>query len=224
MPNSPKTRKQRPRSLIVEAMRKRFISVKKRGKSKDIIKNNAANDEQRPYISGHGDTTTGKQSLDDSQTIMRGNLTHTTTRTLEMVETNSNEDYEYSEQEEAEMEADEMKVEISPDAMHAKDLENQSDSIPSNQFKRTSVHRPLLSQRRRSGTNKLNRSKKSEEKDGPFLDDPILCKMYEAIPELDLTSLPRGGTSIETEAVGRIQVRLISIGKRTATCHYHGPF
>jgi hypothetical protein len=52
----------------------------------------------------------------------------------------------------------------------------------------------------------LNRGKKIVERDVPLIDDPIMCRMYEAIPELELTTLPRGGTSIETDAVGRIQV------------------
>lgn len=40
------------------------------------------------------------------------------------------------------------------------------------------------------------------------MDDSILMmKAYDAIPVLEETKLPRGGVSIETRAVGRIQVR-----------------
>jgi len=36
-------------------------------------------------------------------------------------------------------------------------------------------------------------------------EDPSVARMYDAIPELEDTKLPRGGISIETEAIGRIQ-------------------
>ena len=38
-------------------------------------------------------------------------------------------------------------------------------------------------------------------------DDHVLARMYDSIPPLEVTKLPRGGISIETEAVGRVQVR-----------------
>lgn len=193
-------------------MRKRFISVRKRGKSKGAADTSTAEDEQMHRIPGHEDTSVNQQSLliDDSQSITRRNLAHTTIDTFEMTTESisnenygsiSNEDNGYSDQEEIETET----VDLSPDAVHGKDLEHPSEYVPQNQLKRSTVHRPLVTQRRRSGTNKLNRNKQSEEKENLHLEDPILCKIYETIPELDLASLPRGGTSIETEAVGRIQ-------------------
>jgi hypothetical protein len=39
-------------------------------------------------------------------------------------------------------------------------------------------------------------------------DSPEHSKAYELIPDLEQTKLPRGGVSIETKAVGRVQVRL----------------
>jgi hypothetical protein len=206
-------------------MRKHFISsVKKRGKSKGATANsNPADNEGRPYISGHGDATMTQQSLHDSQSVMnRKNVAHTTMDALEITETISNEHHEYSEQKEADAETAEFSkdstfaINTSPGAVHEKDSQYQSDFVSPKQIKHTAVHRSFVSQRRRSGANKLNRSRKSEEKGSPHLDDPNLCKLYETIPELDVTILPRGGTSIETEAVGRIQVCLSSIGKHAA--------
>lgn len=67
---------------------------------------------------------------------------------------------------------------------------------------------PPVVHRRRSGTHRRNsRGKKSVAKDGA---DPNVAKMYEGIPELETSKLPRGGISIDTDAVGRIQVRLVS--------------
>jgi hypothetical protein len=45
----------------------------------------------------------------------------------------------------------------------------------------------------------------SEERNG-FKDSPQIKKAYDAIPVLEQNKLPRGGVSIETKAVGRIQV------------------
>jgi len=38
---------------------------------------------------------------------------------------------------------------------------------------------------------------------------PHMTKSYNGIPVLEQTKLPRGGVSVETQAVGRVQVRLI---------------
>lgn len=46
-----------------------------------------------------------------------------------------------------------------------------------------------------------------------FKDSPQIKKAYDAVPVLEQNKLPRGGVSIETEAVGRVQVsRLASLG------------
>jgi hypothetical protein len=42
-------------------------------------------------------------------------------------------------------------------------------------------------------------------------DSPEHSKAYELVPELEQTKLPRGGVSIETKAVGRVQVRVTAI-------------
>lgn len=39
------------------------------------------------------------------------------------------------------------------------------------------------------------------------LEEQAMARMYDSIPPLEVTQLPRGGISIETEAIGRIQVR-----------------
>ena len=38
------------------------------------------------------------------------------------------------------------------------------------------------------------------------LSEDMLAKMYDLIPAMEVTKLPRGGVSIETNSVGRIQV------------------
>lgn len=42
-------------------------------------------------------------------------------------------------------------------------------------------------------------------------DSPEHSKAYELVPDLEQTKLPRGGVSIETKAVGRVQVRLTRV-------------
>lgn len=42
-------------------------------------------------------------------------------------------------------------------------------------------------------------------------DDPSVARMYDSIPLLEVTKLPRGGIIIETEAIGRVQVRFFRI-------------
>lgn len=37
-------------------------------------------------------------------------------------------------------------------------------------------------------------------------EDPAVIKSYDAVPLLDVAKLPRGGVSMETQAVGRVQV------------------
>jgi hypothetical protein len=39
-----------------------------------------------------------------------------------------------------------------------------------------------------------------------FKDSPQIKKAYDAVPLLEQNKLPRGGVSIETKAVGRVQV------------------
>lgn len=58
-------------------------------------------------------------------------------------------------------------------------------------------------------------NKRSAVKDS-IMEDSIVGKMYDSIPLLEATKLPRGGISIETEAVGRVQVRLHSINRTVA--------
>ena len=40
-----------------------------------------------------------------------------------------------------------------------------------------------------------------------FIDAPHVAKSYDSLPLLEQTKLPRGGVSVETKAVGRVQVR-----------------
>jgi hypothetical protein len=48
----------------------------------------------------------------------------------------------------------------------------------------------------------------NENDEGDEIEDTIqMMKAYDAVPPLEETKLPRGGVSIETKAVGRIQVR-----------------
>ena len=42
-------------------------------------------------------------------------------------------------------------------------------------------------------------------------DPPHIARAYDDIPILEQTKLPRGGVSVETKAVGRVQVRLLSL-------------
>ncbi len=42
-------------------------------------------------------------------------------------------------------------------------------------------------------------------------DDPSVIRMYDSIPLMEVTMLPRGGISIATEAVGQVQVRNLSV-------------
>lgn len=66
-------------------------------------------------------------------------------------------------------------------------------------FKRMSGGGRQSSFRRRS-------SRRNIMKDAPPVDDPKVLENYERIPGLEITKLPRGGLSVETEAVGRVQV------------------
>ena len=40
-----------------------------------------------------------------------------------------------------------------------------------------------------------------------IFDDPAVVQGYESVPLIDIDVLPRGGISLETQAIGRIQVR-----------------
>ena len=66
--------------------------------------------------------------------------------------------------------------------------------------------------RRKSGGGKKyhgGRSKRRLSKDPISFDDPA-ARIYDQIPLLDVTKLPRGGISIETAAVGHVQVSFLS--------------
>lgn len=49
-------------------------------------------------------------------------------------------------------------------------------------------------------------SQKLNKRQHKIFDDPGVVKGYESVPLLDVDPLPRGGVSLETKAVGRIQV------------------
>lgn len=63
--------------------------------------------------------------------------------------------------------------------------------------------RPIVPSRRISGNRK-----KFGGKENPHFEDPSITKTYSRIPELESTKLPRGGISIDTQAVGRVQFGL----------------
>jgi hypothetical protein len=44
-----------------------------------------------------------------------------------------------------------------------------------------------------------------------IFDDPAVVKGYESVPLLETDKLPRGGISLETKAVGRVQVSLFEV-------------
>jgi|AntRauTorckE5430_2_1112549.scaffolds.fasta_scaffold01782_7 hypothetical protein len=75
--------------------------------------------------------------------------------------------------------------------------------IPTNNTSRGlgSPPEPTVLPRRMSENNKQVGAKKFA-----HVEDPSIMKMYDRIPELETTKLPRGGISIDTEAVGRVQV------------------
>ena len=55
-----------------------------------------------------------------------------------------------------------------------------------------------------SGTT-LSRRIGGQNRDAIF-DDPVVVESYDSVPLLEITMLPRGGISMETQAVGRVQV------------------
>lgn len=71
-------------------------------------------------------------------------------------------------------------------------------------FKRMSGGGRQPSFRRRSSRRNIMR-------DAPPVDDPKVLENYERIPDLEITKLPRGGLSVETEAVGLVQVSGITV-------------
>ena len=71
-------------------------------------------------------------------------------------------------------------------------------------FKRMSGGGRQPSFRRRSSRRNIMR-------DAPPVDDPKVLENYERIPDLEITKLPRGGLSVETEAVGRVQVSGLTV-------------
>jgi len=76
--------------------------------------------------------------------------------------------------------------------------------------------RPIVPSRRISGNRK-----KFGGKENPHFEDPSITKTYSRIPELESTKLPRGGISIDTQAVGRVQVCVYTIRSLT---HFVVPF
>ena len=50
-------------------------------------------------------------------------------------------------------------------------------------------------------------SKKSVTNACKIFDDDIVAKGYEAVPEMEINKLPRGGLSVDTAAIRRIQVK-----------------
>lgn len=60
----------------------------------------------------------------------------------------------------------------------------------------------------RPASMKMERSLSCETTSSHFMieDGPAVIKSYDAIPILEQTKLPRGGVSMETQAVGRVQV------------------
>ena len=58
-----------------------------------------------------------------------------------------------------------------------------------------------------SGTT-LSRKIGGQNRDAIF-DDPVVVASYDSVPLLEITKLPRGGISMETQAVGRVQVSLV---------------
>ncbi len=86
-------------------------------------------------------------------------------------------------------------------------LQNSQDAPPSSFQVKAASPRTKAPPRRYSGGSKMKVCKRSAGKDVPA-EDPSVSKMYEGIPLLEATKLPRGGISIETDAVGRVQVSL----------------
>jgi len=52
-----------------------------------------------------------------------------------------------------------------------------------------------------------------------FKDSPEVKKAYDAIPLLDQKKLPRGGCSVDTKAVGRVQVRRVKVACVVSSHH-----
>lgn len=74
---------------------------------------------------------------------------------------------------------------------------------------KTSGRLPLSNSLSRSlsGTT-LSRKIGGQNRDAIF-DDPVVVESYDSVPLLEITKLPRGGISMETQAVGRVQVSLV---------------
>eukprot|EP00551_Chaetoceros_affinis_P010448 CAMPEP_0203662688 /NCGR_PEP_ID=MMETSP0090-20130426/567_1 /ASSEMBLY_ACC=CAM_ASM_001088 /TAXON_ID=426623 /ORGANISM="Chaetoceros affinis, Strain CCMP159" /LENGTH=1308 /DNA_ID=CAMNT_0050525513 /DNA_START=591 /DNA_END=4517 /DNA_ORIENTATION=+ len=68
------------------------------------------------------------------------------------------------------------------------------------------IKKPLSLSSRPQNSNRSKTHKSGAPKDSHgSVDDHASARMYDSIPPLEVTTLPRGGISIETEAVGRIQ-------------------
>ena len=54
---------------------------------------------------------------------------------------------------------------------------------------------------------KETKPRKTRSRTSKIYDDPAITRGYDSIPLIEVDQLPRGGISLETKAVGRIQVR-----------------
>jgi hypothetical protein len=92
--------------------------------------------------------------------------------------------------------AEEVKVKQDPNGQSGNDRSALNSSL-STQAASNRNHKP-----------KQYASSTSMNTNNQFLSQLLAYKMYDTIPELESTKLPRGGLSMETEAVGRVQVSL----------------
>jgi hypothetical protein len=58
-----------------------------------------------------------------------------------------------------------------------------------------------------TGPNSPGFKKHGRHRQSKIFDDPSITRGYESVPLIDIDTLPRGGISFDTKAVGRIQVR-----------------
>ena len=79
---------------------------------------------------------------------------------------------------------------------------------PSPIGRRQTIHPPIMipSLPRASTTGGLSRSRRRRSR---IYDDPVMTEGYREVPLLEILQLPRGGTSIETKSVGRVQFGIL---------------
>ena len=92
--------------------------------------------------------------------------------------------------------AEKVKVKLDPNGQNGSDRSALNSSL-STQAASNLHHKP-----------KQNTSTTSTNTSNQLLSQLLAYRMYDTIPELEATKLPRGGLSMETEAVGRVQVSL----------------